>query len=528
MCKYGNPRDIGYIFDFKLEDRKPSACEINLVSFYKNTDKCPSKLFGKFLEKNNKPPVAVRTFSHESQEYNYPLELLHIIPRTNDAGRYGKALAKRVMPKPSKRFEKINDIYKDYFKCINDANFALIPLEFIEINEDHIGYKKFDEPKYRIRQITEKEGINFINTEHPFYELRDEKTDFYYRIENFDMIRFHVIYSDKKPEEFYLNPLIPKNKEEITDFMTFAKIKIDFNDNYINVNDEQRINNLIDNFSPDENNFVILIYNNLDNQMKDLIRNLMMKDIPHQSIRYKTLKSGSDDPFHNSIFNQITNKIGCLTWAIELNCKQNPNVIGISMKYSKDRIYSSILCYEHDGLFKSGVFINESKSNFLSVFMDKLSMLTEDLDQIILLLNCQLNKDMENEIHRLLNKKKYAIYEVFSNSLIRLYRLDANGNISDRGVSAGYGLVADEFCNIVSHEYTIQGTQICIKTRKKFVNFVDKSEFYELIYKLSQYNPSLTRNSTKLPYPLHSSSKTIKKCTQMKCDTFSFSKPFYF
>ncbi|MHA1380904.1 MAG: hypothetical protein ACTSRG_21265 [Candidatus Helarchaeota archaeon] len=525
ICNYGNPKNRGYTSDLILEQTKPSDCDPNLIEYFKNPEKCPTSELGKLIEKRDQPPVVKKFFNYSTTAYNYPLELLRIIPNNDDAGRDGRALINETRPLPKERFVRMQR-FKDYFICVGDFDFPIIPGDFIEYESNDKNIVQFDLPSYLITIFNTKSNRYTVReSDEPTIELKDRNSGFYIKRPRFTEISFQIVYSGEKPRYNWLKPLITEKLQDYPNFMKFAHLK-NIQVNYINFNNTKKIENLIKNYDKNGFEFVVLTYSNINDNIKKFKKKLIENDIPNQTITKKTLSSGNYEPFTNSIFYQIINKIGCQTWGLKTIKTQIENIIGISIKHTRQKKISSILMFGMNGHFEEGSFINENDESFLIEFSNKIKRLTKEHNKFLILINGLLSNDQYDSLINCLNGKRYSIFEVFSTSLIRLFKTNPDGDVINRPISAGYGLYADDFLNLIAYEYS-RGTQVCIKIREKFSNNIDTNNLPELIFNLTQFNPAYFRNSTKLPYPIHSSASSLKKGIQYNLDSFDFQVPFY-
>lgn len=529
-CFYGNPRYMGSVSDFIVEDLKPSDCDPNIIEYFQNPEKCTTGELGKLIKKHNRLPVVGKYFYNRKDPYHYPLELLRIIPINDDAGSDSKELSEETHPSPKERFTLIKDYKERYLYCVNNLDFPIIPDDYIELDSQDVNYMYFENPKHKVSKRSKMSEIETIEiTELPKIALEnDKKLDFYKRKEKFDHINFNIIYSGRKPVFSTLKPILKDpDPEKNSRFEKFARVKIK-DINYYNVRDKTKIEKLIKEYKKNSFDFFIIIYDFENKDVLKLKSELIANDIPNQSLRYSTIRKRGYSIFYDSIYYQIINKIGCQTWGLSLSDIKVENILAISLRYGKNRMYSSILSFRIDGGFEEGYFIDENKNEFNSVFGKILEKIVDDKDEILLMINGLVTNELNEILEKNLDKKTYAIYDISKYSLLRLFTLNRTNEVSDRRVFAGHGVIIEGSLNLVSYEGFVHGTQTCIKITERTSTYQSEKNFYKLIFELTQYNPSFSRNSTKLPYPIHSSSETLKKSIRLNLKTFYFSVPYYF
>ncbi len=523
ICDYGNPRHLGYTSDLKKINKKPSECNPNLIKYFKIPEKCPTALLGEFIAQQDQSPVIKKYFFTHPEGYDYPLDLLRIIPNNDDAGEFKSALTEETRLTPKKRQSRIIKYFK-YTISIGDFAFPLIPQELVKLDDKEIKLIKYKDPSYLLRKTdrsTNKSVV--IETENPRLTLNEKDKDFFIRKEKVTDIQFIIISDGITQSRRLLKYLIDK-KENPDSFESYSGIGITYK--IIDINQGEILNRIYN--TRTTNQFLILFGRNKSNsKILDLKKELIEKNVPNQTILKKTINYGPS-PFKNSIYYQILNKIGFLPWGMKFTVTNNPidTIVGIQIKNSQENVTSAILGFNLNGSFNSGVFLNESKEDFSEKFTLSLKKLCKNFSQILLLIHGNISNDHKNLILDSLVNKKYAIYKVSSSSFIRFFKEDYNGKISNDRVRAGIGLLIEDSLHIISYEFA-QGTQASIEITEIDSNFGSKEKFYEQIYQMTQYNPSYFRNSIKIPFPIHFASKTLTNGIKLGLGSISFSIPFY-
>ena len=186
------------------------------------------------------------------------------------------------------------------------------------------------------------------------------------------------------------------------------------------------------------------------------------------------------------------------------------------------------MSFKSNGIFNGGFFINETEEKFFDKFKSGISEFIESSTNVLILIHGNLSNDQKEILEKsVLNRTSYTIFEVFYSSLVRIFSLNEQMKVTNKNIKVGVGILLDNYVHLISYEHT-RGTQVCIKLKQISSNIKEKNNFYEIVFQLTQYNPSFFRNSTKLPYPIHCSSQSNKLGLRIGLKSFKFYNPFYF
>lgn len=509
-CNHGYPRSFGWYSDIKLEEKlSPVESNPNLIEYFKDEENCPTQLLSERISED--PPVLLKSFhSNVNKTYNYPLELIRIVPNNEDAGNKARALIDEVRPEPRERFLRIES-FKKYLICLKSVKFPIIPTKILNLDKTYFKSVEFPYPKYILGD--KKPLTNPANNydDHGLYKKSLK-------------INFQVIHSNKK--DFchqYLKPLF--GEEDYPDYLEFSKLdSIDFNFTYYN--NRKKIETLI-NSKEKPLNFFLLIYGKKGNkELSSWKKILIEKDIPNQSIKLKTLQGRGFNHFTNSLFYQIYHKSGGLTWVLDNEEMNDYYIIGISTRFSEKRQIISILWFEYNGIFKKGYFINEKEENSKEKLQEFLKEVSNSDKKYLILVNGLLTSEQNETIKNIFREKQYSLYGVYRSSIVRLFNSDSNDIISNKFVKPGNGIFIEDELHLVTSE-PYRGTQVCIKINKIDSNISNDEKLYEKIFHFTRFNPSHFLNLTKLPFPVHFSSNTLKKGLKYNLKTIKFKLPFY-
>ena len=286
ICDHGNPRSFGKLSEIFLDfGQSPSSNVLNLIEYYKKEEHCPTKYFPEIIK--DEPPILNKTFeSNVKDMYSYPIELIKIVPITEDAGYKRRELAIEVRPSPSERFKRV-EFFKEYLICFRKRSFPIIPLDIIDLNKKYLEYVEFTYPEYLLRNnVPTKNPLE----DHPKLGLFKPNLN----------LKFYIIYSGKKSDyENYLRPLFDKNKSP--NYLKFSNLN-SIEHEFVRLNNSQKIQNLIK-FNGKLKIFFILVYGDkFQEKLSNLRRKLYQKNIPNQSIKIKTLEKQGYSPFTKSLF----------------------------------------------------------------------------------------------------------------------------------------------------------------------------------------------------------------------------------
>jgi len=516
ICEHGNPKYFGKLSDLDIENVRPSNCKINIKDYFKNESNCPTtKLYN---EIKDEPPVIDKTFIKDSENekvYSYPLELLRIIPWTEDAGSESSELSDFIKIPPKKRFDKICQLTNELLKSFYDFEFIILPLKILIFNE---------EMKFFVNYFRQEEYL--INSEYtnlPVIDANEKKLGLHQALEK--KLHFHIFIPHRKKYFDYLIPLIGNSEKHNSSvfFHKFAFCSPPYFNFYIldeTKNLKNKIIRILGEKSDRVNFFIIVHEDHSSNNYKKLKSFLVQKDIPNQTIKYETLINYGYTPFTSSIFYQVILKAGGFTWAFD-DREFNYNFLAISIKNKKNKRYASILEFNSKGLFQRGCFISHITKNFNKILKQYLAKFNVK-SSFIVLCSGNFTKDQKKILEKIISKEKNHFLKTSEGSNFRFF----DDYYPNYKVNKGIGVFNNQQLHIISYNY-MSGTQKCLKITPFFKEDRIMNEIYEIVYRMTEFHPALKRNSIKLPFAPHFALETIRKGIELDLDTFEFKTPFF-
>lgn len=487
-CRQGNPESFGILYKNNLfENKRPS--EEGLIDFHL-TEGCEKGILGDYIE--DKSPIIKHYFGNYDKPYFYPLELIRISPKFEDAEGQTGALSDEVVLSPDERFTRIKDSL-DYFETFKEINFPITVSDPLEIKSSHLTSEKFEKPTYLINEIEIKEN--------PYESIKKGEV-----IQEKNKIKIVIILPH------FVQDLYENVTHFFKDFQKYYNCTIDFE--YINLKTKN-----IDKIKPNKKkNAIYLILKEKGNYNEEIFSFLIKNGCKFHDIHLSTIKELNLYKKEN-IYPGIYHKL----FPPFFKLKEDDNYKTITMikiQASGEKSLYTYLQYKTNGEFIKGYYIKDDDiRNFMKKMEIALQSLNQDENLII------LNGNFPKILREYFNKKELKFIFVSENPMVRLFKF-SYGKPSKSGVPTGNGAYFENNWYIITYD-SHQGTQRSIKLRNNGYSFEEFKDIAELCFQATKYHPGYSDTSMRLPYPIHFAKKTLKKLKKLNFDELEINYPIY-
>ncbi len=510
----------------KIVNKKPSEViidNLDIIEFHKQKFICPrAPVLGEFIQ--DEPPIALSFYKNDNDEYySYPLERIRELPTFSHLDYHDRgALMKQIRPDPPIRFKRS----QNYMRFIGNLTVGSITLNPIR------NFQSWNSCNSGLLDLNNYIIGNSHRTDYPALEIQ----------------KYGIF--DKGPEKLKISILLYreyneyqlglikkpflKETKEIIILQQFLSTEIEFDEIKL-LEKKGDLSEYMDKFV-NNNNCIIVVHSDndsVDSEFKELVSGELIKnEYPHQGINFNVLKDkieSRQNGYFRNIFLGIIAKLGLHSWLLNVNENGFVKYIGLqSQNISLDATkYRGLLnSYYNSGRFSGGYYISDNVENRQQNFESAFKLLTKNNDEVVLIKNGKFYdrelKDIEHSLNIL--NLKHSIVEVISSSPLRIYSKNEKNRIFRPHIGTFYWISKTEV-GLISTQGNV-GTQNPIVLRNIKC---DEERFEKLLYEifdLCHCYSGWDRIETKLPVPIHSSSRGMGKIPKDMAN-FHFKKPWF-
>jgi len=195
-------------------------------------------------------------------------------------------------------------------------------------------------------------------------------------------------------------------------------------------------------------------------------------------------------------------------------------IISITIQnYDNQRIFA-ILKFKSNGTFLNGTYAKSADKHKIKIKVESL-IKSIDLNKSLILINDFIDRNLREY----LEDKKIAYINISENSLIRLFRFSYNRS-SRAGFPSGNGIFFNNKWYIVTFD-SHHGTQRTIKLTQNGYSFDEFKDIAQFCFDETKYHLGYSKNSMKLPFPIHFARKLLKKLKVLDIQEIGFNYPIF-
>lgn len=529
ICSLSTPNSIGHKKNVEKRDIKPTKCiiddlGISIYEYCKKKRICPKEILIDCIQ-DKKPIIDIeKKVKGEFKKYSFPIERLRFSYSFKflEKNTSKKELSNILRQKPEDRYARIEN-YKSLLDNI-EIDDIILNIE----NNSHQFYKnhpiqKLDKSKFKLYQKTSYFPRTKLIDFGPYDKNKRKfkkiliKPLFLKDIEKKEMDNIMITFSQKKIDDFG-----PDNVFHIDFLMeeySLCQSKSDF---------DSILKTLKPLGSSERRSFILFYYS--DNELRDYIRKTLIKaQIPFQGMNYSNFIEKSQD--QNYLFNNylgIYCKIGGIPWIIDSS--GDILIMGFHHIFYNENAVYFILLWNSTGRFLNGITRcigrKELETQLIQDFNNLYNQFYKKYDKLLILgLGNQrglLNQILDKRNNE--NNIELGYYEILKNSNINFFKLTSSEIMT---VNQGSYLKLLDVIYLQTNQFVnITPSTIKIKPIKKSNDF---KEDLQIIYNLAKYNPyHIGFISSKLPLPLHLSSKAINDLKKFEINLDNIKVPWFY